>query len=835
MLRAALFATLFGGLLAAPMGLASAATETPAATPSATPTSTPTATPEPTTDDSTSTPTPTTTDTPTPTETATPRPQQKNAVQQQMSVQAAGYVPTCAPGYVYSLDAGSGVMRQSVSGSNGSTNTSVDFGSGEFYNGLGIGKDGSSIFAVQRNNGSNSNSWVNVVKYDPATGTSTVVAKDFSVVRNSTGTGIIAGAVNLNNGNYLFGGFTATTFRLWEYSVSTGQITYKGAFNTGQSSSGNGDMAFDAAGNLYVIWHQNNTRKVAISVVSAYNLANPANGVITASNSKTIELGGNSVPASVNGIAFDGDGTAYLGTSDTLFHYTPGDWQPVDPKTTTMSSGSGDLASCNSPATLTVHKNIVGSRVNNADQFELAIRYNNAEVISDTTTGSASGVQNEKAGPYPAIANRTYTITESMASGSNSTLSDYSTTWQCLDGSTVLASGNGATGTVTVPQRSGAAVDCTFTNTPLVANVEIKKTVQDENGKNPTAGEGWNISMNRTPTNGSSQNPSATSQTTGKNGTVNWKVNFTSTNGKTHLDIAETQKDGYSFVSGKCVITALSGSTRTVNFDSVSGKVTDVKPGDTVKCEYVNKKQPTELTLIKAFDLKYGAPGNASDWTLTAKPASGSTLTYASEQTHQVKPGEYTIGETAKPGYDLKSVTCKLADGTALTVTNNKVNVPENKAVTCTLTNADLPGSATWQKADEQGNLLGGSEWELKGPDGATVAITDCEAANASACTGPDKNPAKGEFKLDGLKWGDYTLTETKAPVGYLKRDEALTFTIGATALTADLGKVTNTQTDALTIPLTGGLGQDAFLIGGGILLALAAIAIVLRRRRATS
>ncbi len=146
--------------------------------------------------------------------------------------------------------------------------------------------------------------------------------------------------------------------------------------------------------------------------------------------------------------------------------------------------------------------------------------------------------------------------------------------------------------------------------------------------------------------------------------------------------------------------------------------------------------------------------------------------------------------------------------------------------VTVTNTTTRQLGSVTWTKVDEGGTLLKDSEWELKGPgaNGPTVPVTDCVADAASDCAGPDKDPAAGRFLLEGLLWGDYQLTETKAPAGFIRDTTARPFAIGSTdpaKLEWNLGDVENKQIPGVTIPLTGGLGRDAFFIAGLGVLAL--------------
>lgn len=121
-------------------------------------------------------------------------------------------------------------------------------------------------------------------------------------------------------------------------------------------------------------------------------------------------------------------------------------------------------------------------------------------------------------------------------------------------------------------------------------------------------------------------------------------------------------------------------------------------------------------------------------------------------------------------------------------------------AVTCTYTNTPINGAVKWSKADGA-KLLSGSEWKLTGPAGAsqTYAVTDC---TASGCQGPDKNPAAGQFEVNGLLWGTYTLVETKAPAGYKLDPTPRSVVISAATVTVDLGAINNTAIPPATVTI---------------------------------
>ena len=156
---------------------------------------------------------------------------------------------------------------------------------------------------------------------------------------------------------------------------------------------------------------------------------------------------------------------------------------------------------------------------------------------------------------------------------------------------------------------------------------------------------------------------------------------------------------------------------------------------------------------------------------------------------------------------------------------------------TVTVTNKTkrIVGSATWSKVDSSSrDLLAGSTWTLVGPNvPANTVVSDCTAAPCSTDAYADQDPVAGQFKLDELLAGDYTLTEKTAPPGYRLIDKDFPFTVDADHLVIDLGAIKNKPQDAAVLPLTGGLGRDAFLLGGTVLLLLAAGALVIRQRRA--
>lgn len=749
--------------------------------------------------------------------------------------QAAAVSISCEPGVVYSVSQ-AGQMRE-ISG--GSPKSVGDPASGvSNFNGLGIGIDGSPIYAYERNfNRSGSETGLSVYKFNSSTGKWASTGKSVTV----SGIGFIGGAVDLSNGRYYFGGYTSsgTAFRLYVYDASTDAITFKGAIDTSADSGGaaNGDIAFDSTGNLFIVRGSGST--TTVFSVTAANLAKANGGTITSSKSAGFTTNSN-----VNGVSFDAAGKAYLGTGDTITSYDMPNWSNKQ----TFASGSWsstDLASCSSPATVTLQKDVLGGRAKGDDQFALSLKQGSTVLGTATTTGSATGIQEEIVGPLPAKRGSAITFSESAVNGA--TLDDYASTYSCtVDGRALSgSSGSGTSGTVTIP-NTGDAVVCTITNSPLTAYVSIHKDVVDENGENEKPGKDWAVGAKATATSDTvSSNPTSTTQKTDSNGNAKWGLKFSKTTGRATVAISETQQDGFEFKSGSCEITHLDGSKDSTKLTSdKSTDLTGIKPGDNVDCTYLNKVSDTALTLVKKVDNK-AAAGTAkdTDWTLRAAgdAASGNKTiegkTGSSEVTKaQVKAGKYALSEAGVPkGYEASDWVCKPSSGSG-TVTSDKssVTLKSGDDVTCTITNTAKTGAVTWGKTDESGTALKGSVWTLTGPDGAELTIEDCAAASASECAGQDKDPATGKFSVTGLKWGDYKLTEKKAPAGYILDDTPHTFTVSGSELDKSLGSYTNERKPQVALPLTGGTGSQIYLIGGAALLAAAgAIALLkgLRRR----
>lgn len=420
-------------------------------------------------------------------------------------------------------------------------------------------------------------------------------------------------------------------------------------------------------------------------------------------------------------------------------------------------------------------------------------------------------------------------------------LSSYTPNWVCsktssTSTSSIPWSGNGTTANpqTTPPPESWSTLDagefaeCTVTYIPPYLTLE--KQVDNTLGGSATP-QDWTLA-----------GTSAQSRASGASGAT----------GVTKVPVAvgsyaltETGgPDGYRWRDLSCDGPAGSWSLTGGGSSVVTAASVDIAKLADTSCSFTNAYEGTRLTLEKQVENVHGGAATADDWTLSADGPSGelSGVSGSPEVTDVgIIAGSYALTERDGPGGYHGTWSCTIDDAVVPVGTGGTIEIPEGSTAICTATNQDLPGTVTWSKVDESGTRLRGSEWNLHGPGLPVtgVVISDCTEAPCDGSNFGDADPRPGEFSVAGLHWGTFTLTEATAPAGFKLDSTPRTFVVGGTApasLTHSLGEITNVQISAPAIPLTGGASTFAYLLGGGLLLGLTALAVLrqqLRRRDA--
>lgn len=174
----------------------------------------------------------------------------------------------------------------------------------------------------------------------------------------------------------------------------------------------------------------------------------------------------------------------------------------------------------------------------------------------------------------------------------------------------------------------------------------------------------------------------------------------------------------------------------------------------------------------------------------------------------------------------------------------------------------------TGDKYDDTATRLAGAEFTLAPKGDAAISFVQVTAGSATenavyrvakddetGTTTTITTPANGKVVFQGLKNGEYTLTETKAPAGYNKLASALgvkvegqndgTDTTNATVTitynndngsdynqTASNGVIPVQNKSGAILPSTGGMGTIAFTVIGVLVIALG-VAWTLKRKNA--
>lgn len=146
-------------------------------------------------------------------------------------------------------------------------------------------------------------------------------------------------------------------------------------------------------------------------------------------------------------------------------------------------------------------------------------------------------------------------------------------------------------------------------------------------------------------------------------------------------------------------------------------------------------------------------------------------------------PGKYTLSEVAAAeGYaiPLNGWGFTVTEGTVQQVTNTS-EVTEwsfnDGLLTLTLKNSRIYGGLTIEKTDgKDGSALAGAEFTVAGSDGTPLTFIKnngrYEAATGEGASSTIATDANGKAYITGLKFGNYAVTETKAPEGYVLKGD---------------------------------------------------------------
>lgn len=778
---------------------------------------------------------------------------------------------------------------------------------GTWANSLGIGKNGQTAYALEVKG----SSIYSVKKYSATTGAWTskdLVGASGYVGKRYEVDGVtmvpVTGAVDPATGKYLVGGFGTKTvdryetrwvqeqvwvsyypvgspyywsygYWAWEWverEVYVGSVQtpvfivmqYDDATNNfkplgsmeieGMSASGlNGDMAFDAAGNLLVIANEGPSGKTSM-------LSIPATEITRARASSTPILfeGSQSNPkpfgltGAVDGLAFSSDGRTYIGSDYGVWYGDYGQEAKVRsdywPNDGYQYGWVTDLASCATPSTISLQKDVVG-RYDRGDNFRLVIQQTGDIYGENTTIGYADGIQAETVGPLPAITGTTYTIRETMptatdANGATVTpnidAKKYDVTYTCTANGTQFATGtltsaNNYAANITVPNTPSVAVNCVIKNTPKKSLTVRKQWTVD----------GKDLPLGATP----AELPAGYSADLALDDdvTANWNQQYTYPGTKSTVKISETT------AAGRCTVKQ---TLQYFNGQTVNGAIPNtptLQYGDNTAIVKNEVTCDTKLSLIKKVE---GGTAQPSEWTLTAKDPAGTTaVSGAGTASGTVKPDTaFTLAESAgNPLYVPSTTTggvqqfqCVELDKNGQPTTqynftdtaDNKVTVPKGAHVQCTIINRTA--TLTVQKLIEGTNDLQPNQFVFTATPATGVTglnpVANIPGANTTTTTNtfnvrPGHNYAVTEKSTNpNLAYVNTKVQKLDASGNWVDIDPAAIKVPAGEHWTI---RYVNTSPGAPALPLTGGLTGMLPIFGAGSALGILALAAwyVLRRK----
>jgi len=362
------------------------------------------------------------------------------------------------------------------------------------------------------------------------------------------------------------------------------------------------------------------------------------------------------------------------GTPGTVGGQIFGTTSPTTVTTTIVAGGLQGVMFAVRFASVRLNKTIASTRLSATDQFTYSIRATTSgnALATQTTSGSSAGpFANAAASLASGIS---VTLTEAMAAGSASTLSQYSSRLTCTNSNgsspTVLPNNLATTSYVLGSVAYGDALTCTFVNTPQ-PRVTLTKALS---GPRVFATDQFTIQI----LNGATVTASAT--TTGTGATV-----ATGTTGVRQL-VAATAYTLTEIPAGTTNVLLYGGALACTNAYGVSGTVLPttvggtVTPtwGDNITCTLTNTPNPTRpiLSMTKA-------------WVVISDPQNGTN-------NPKTIPGaivQYTITVTNSGPGTVDNNTIIIVDPLPTTVTPYVAGTP------ITFTDGAVPSGLTYNYA----------------------------------------------------------------------------------------------------------------------------------------
>ena len=342
----------------------------------------------------------------------------------------------------------------------------------------------------------------------------------------------------------------------------------------------------------------------------------------------------------------------------------------LDPSVAQSTQGCADVSAT---ADLSLVKVLGNARANDADQFTISIAAT-SPIVTSTTSGTGTTIHNGNATALAVAPGTAYAFSETMAAGSVSALTDYTSTYSCSNAAsgsaTTLPSGTGTTFNVT--PAAGDNITCSFTNTPTTATpiaptLTLTKTIDAR----AVATDEFTIAI-------SGGGPSATSA----GGATVSTSTFTATAGTTYtLNEVGAGAPAANLANYRSTYSCVNNGSGGTDVPAGIGTSFTVHPvaGDAIACTFVNTPLP-QLSIAKTHTGNFSV-GNTGSYTITPSNVGFGTTsgvitivdTLPAGLTYQSATGtDWTCGNTAQV------ITCTSTDAIGAGADGNPITIVAN-------------------------------------------------------------------------------------------------------------------------------------------------------------
>jgi hypothetical protein len=455
-----------------------------------------------------------------------------------------------------------------------------------------------------------------------------------------------------------------------------------------------------------------------------------------------------------------GAGTATFketGVAGTVGAYIVGSLSPTTVNVQLVSGGLQGVMLALQYSTMSANKIISGGRANPADQFTYGAQATSNAAILSTATSTGAGL-----GPFgAAVATLSsgvgITVSEKMAAGSVSNLSQYTTNMNCVNGAagspTPLPTNQPITSFNFGSTAYGDAIGCTFTNTPKAATVALQKIT--------TAAIGGPFTFAAT---NLASNPVAITTTGAGVATPASPATINVTAFNTAVTITETPAANFSATAATCTDANSATTGNPASFGSLAGNVitipaVNVLAAAKINCTITNAVNTASVATVAVQKITLGAAGGPFAFTATNLASNPASITTASTATaYPAVPAPIlasatgtavTITEPVVTNFTLTAASCSDGNaaasgnpassfgtlaGTVLTIP--AINIRAKAQITCTITNTVNPAIPVVGVQKITTGLAGGPfSFTATNLTGAPPNITTTAAGTAAPTT----------------------------------------------------------------------------------------------------